>query len=29
MLARGEFSWERTAELTEALYMRLLAGSTT
>jgi glycosyltransferase involved in cell wall biosynthesis len=29
MLARGEFSWERTAELTEALYLRLLAGSTT
>jgi glycosyltransferase involved in cell wall biosynthesis len=28
-LAEGEFSWERTAELTEALYLRLLAGPTT
>jgi glycosyltransferase involved in cell wall biosynthesis len=28
-LAAGEFSWERTAELTETLYLRLLEGSTT
>jgi glycosyltransferase involved in cell wall biosynthesis len=29
LLAAGEYSWQRSAELTEALYLRLLAGSTT